>query len=124
MDIKMIQEAITELENGNTTMDAIVDLANLYIVVDHLTTIKSNNVEKEIGDIMPAYNNYVDVKRRYQRKEISEGAVVKALNSLCVEIEELIGIIYSNTDMNRERKCINDLAEKIFKKFAKKGLTV
>ena len=118
----MIKDAINELEQGKTTMDAIVDLANLYTVLDHLNPQNNDNISAEIDDIMPAYNNYRDIKCKYQRHEISEGAVIKALNVLCIEIEEFIGILYSSTDMNRERKCINDLAEKLFKKFSKKGV--
>ena len=106
MDIYAIQDTIKELELGDTTLQNVSDLANLYVVRDRLL---DTGVKQELDDILPAYTDYVKVKQRYQRKEISEGAVVKSLKYLCAEVEEFIATLYKCTDMNKERKCIKDM---------------
>ena len=114
MDKYLIQEAITELENGETTLENITELASLYIVVDHFPI---NKVEDELNDILPAYGNYVAVKRQYQLRETTESGLVKAMKLLCTEIEEFITTLYQCTDANRERKCLKDALENIIKNF-------
>lgn len=114
MDIYAIQDTIKELELGDTTLQNVSDLANLYIVRDRLL---DTGVKQELNDILPAYNDYVKVKQRYQRKEISEGAVIKSLKYLCTEVEEFLDILYNCTDMNKERKCIKDMINIIEERF-------
>ena len=106
MDINAIQDTIKELELGDTTLQNVSDLANLYIVRDRLL---NTGVKQELDDILPAYTDYVRVKQKYQRKEISEGAVIKSLKYLCTEVEEFIDTLYKCTDMNKERRCIKDM---------------
>ena len=103
MDINAIQDTIKELELGDTTLQNVSDLANLYIVRDRLL---NTDVKRELDDILPAYSDYVKVKQRYQKKEVSEGVVIKSLKYVCTEIEEFIDTLYKCTDMNKERKCI------------------
>lgn len=116
MDIKMIKEAIIELERGDTTIENVAELANLYIIADKLGETSVQAVKAELSDIFPAYANYIFVKKQYKQNKITEGAVVKSMNLLCNEIEEFIDTLYSCTDMNRERTRIKLMSEKIFKK--------
>lgn len=111
MDIYTIEDTIDALENSETTLDNIQLLASLYIVKDKFNnsnTSNDNGVKSELDDIMPAYLRYVHAKTLYQSNELNEGAVIKELKSLCTEIQEFIDILYSCTDMNRERTCIKD----------------
>lgn len=61
-------------------------------------------IEKEYADILPTYQLYCTLKRKYELNEITKEAVIVAMRSLCVEIGEFLQIIYSNTNMEEERK--------------------
>ena len=111
MDIYAIQGTIKELENGKTTLENIEYLAHLYTVRDALSN--SVDVENEYNDILPAYSDYINIKKQYQMGSISEGAVIKALKCVCAEIIEFLLTLYSGTDMNKERKCLKDMINKI-----------
>ena len=114
MDIYAIQDTIKELELGDTTLQNVSDLANLYVVRDRLL---DTDVKQELDDILPAYSDYVDVKQRYQRGEISDGVVIKSMKYVCREIADFIDTLYKCTDMNKERKCIKDMIDIIEERF-------
>lgn len=113
MDIYAINEAIESLEQGETTLENVSDLANLYIVRNSLQT----PVETELRDILPAYADYIHIKKQYQMHELSEGAVIKSLKYVCVEIREFLDTLYSCTDMGKERKCIKDMINTLYADF-------
>ena len=114
MDIIMIENTIQELENSETTFDNIKQLADLYIVRDKF---KDNVVKSELSDILPAYSEYIKIKKQYQMGEISEGVVIKHLKYVCTEIEEFLDTLYKCTDMLRERKCIKEMINSIEETF-------
>lgn len=116
MDIYAINEAIATLENSETTLENISDLANLYIVKNSL----QSSTENELNDILPAYAEYIHIKKQYQMHEISEGAVIKSLKYVCVEIREFLHALYQCTDMGRERKCIRDMINTLYSDFEEK----
>ena len=118
MDIRTIDATITELENSETTLENIEYLAHLYTVRSILSN--SVNVENEYNDILPAYSNYINIKKQYQMGDISEGAVIKALKYVCTEIIEFLLTLYSGTDMNKERKCLKDMINTIYSEFENK----
>ena len=118
MDIYIIENTIEDLENGEITLDTISKLADLYIVRDSLS--KNNEVENELDDILPAYKEYLHIKKQYQMKEISEGAVIKSIKYLCEEIIEFLNTLYNCTDMNKERKCLKDMINTIYLEFKSK----
>lgn len=66
-----------------------------------------NKVIKEYEDILPSYKLYVDAKKRYQLGDMNENKVLEYLDCLCKEISEFLDILYSDTDMWKERKIIN-----------------
>lgn len=109
MDIVAIEDAIETLENSDPTVNNVAELANLYIVHEHIKRPVKTVIEREYDDILPAYKQYCNTKRRYQLNEVTEGAVIKDLKLLCTEIEEFLHILYVGTDMNRERNLIMDL---------------
>ena len=112
LNLEEISNTITELENGNTTFDACIKLASLYIVRDHANHI-DNSVIKEYQDILPQYHKFVEIKRAYQRGEMAENAVENSIKMVCAEIFELIQTLYSNTDMELERIAIKDMIQKL-----------
>lgn len=111
MDIKLINDAIYTLERSDTTLETIADLANLYIVQERLQV---NTVKQELDDILPAYSEYINIKKDYQMGKVSEGAVIKAIKSVCTEIQEFISTLYNCTDMNKERKIIKETTTFIY----------
>lgn len=114
MDITSIEGAIEELENSPTTIENISELASLYIVRNNLfNTLQSF----QQPDILPHYQAYVENKRTYQLDENTEGAVIKSLKSLCIDLNEFFSTLYSNTDMAKERLCITELIETLHQKY-------
>lgn len=115
MDLHEIQEAIYSFENGVTNFDNVQKLACLYICKDNLQ--KANNqqhsTEKELGDILPQYRQYCDIKRKYQLHEVTEDAVICEMKKLCKEIEEFLSVIYSNTDFFKERRLLLVMLENL-----------
>ena len=109
MNTDMLNTMIKELEREETTLSNIRNLASLYIVRDHLNSLVSNTVEQELNDILPSYRNYVDIKTRYQRHEVSDEFICMALRSVCKEIAEFIHTLYSCTDMPEERNLIKKM---------------
>ncbi len=59
------------------------------------------------------YEMYVDTKRQYQMRQISEDAVIASIKDVCKEIDEFISLIYSNSDLRKERKCLRDCINRL-----------
>lgn len=116
MDLKEINDMIDEIESKETSLSNIRNLSALYTVKNHLVGSKTyDSIVKELNDILPSYLNYIDVKRKYQLKEITEVNVLLQLGNVCQEIKEFIQTLYSGTDTPEERdiikKLITDLKE-------------
>lgn len=112
MNIQEIDRMIDELKTSETSLSNIRNLSALYVVKDNLT--KGNDVvTDELKDILPSYVKYIEVKRRYQLKEISEESVYINMKQLCREIKEFIQTLYSCTDTPRERDIIKQMLEEI-----------
>ena len=114
MDIQIINENITELENLDTTFDNVQELAYLYIIKDHFT--KSDKIEQELSDILPAYQRYVEAKRRFQLNLTDSEPMIELLKLLCQEIADFIGILYSGTSTRKERHILEETLSKIHQK--------
>lgn len=118
MNINEIDQMINELKQCDTTYSNIKDLAALYIVKENLNA-KQSSTEKELSDILPAYQSYIDSKRKYQFKQVDITLVENKLKMLCIEVFEFIDTLYKNTDAKEERtqlkRCILKLSE-IFSK--------
>ena len=117
MDIQAIQDNITELENDDTTVDNVKELALLYIVRDNFKkSLKSNGNDKiieEYNDILPQYRRYIEIKKEYQLGNISEKPVERAIKQVCKEICEFIHTMYISTDMPAERTYIKEMLENL-----------
>lgn len=116
MNIEEISNTIEELENGDTTFVNCQKLASLYIVrenfkIDYQRMVTP--VEEELNDILPQYQTYCEVKRRYQLNEVTEPAVIDSLNRVCKEIREFLHTLYSGTDMEQERYIIVETLQQI-----------
>ena len=111
-DLKEIQETIEQLENVPITLKNAQELACLYIIRNEHKTVENDadkRIIKEYKDILPSYTLYVDAKRRYQLGELNETVVLTQLENLCIEISEFLNILYSSTDMWKERKLIKSM---------------
>lgn len=108
LNLQEIENTIDELENGDTTFDACIKLAALYNVREHFkgevgAEKVSDKVTKELADILPHYEAYIEAKRSYQLNKISEETVIEYMSTLCVEIDEFIHTLYISTDTPQER---------------------
>ena len=118
MDLSTINDLIDELENSETSLSNIRNLSALYNVKSHILGNKTyDNVVKELNDVLPSYLQYVEVKRRYQLKEITDEAVISYLYRVCKEIKEFIQTLYSGTDTQKERDVLQDLINQLKEMF-------
>lgn len=118
MDIKVLDELIEEVKESDTTYANARDLSALCSARNILATPAT--IEKEIDDILPAYRQYVDIKTKYQLNQIDKESVVYSLSLVCREIQELIQILYSSTDMPLERIEIQNIIRLLYDKYVRK----
>lgn len=118
MNIHDIESSINHLENSGTTFENCEKLASLYVIRDHYSHNTVDTVVSEIYDVLPAYTDYINTKKRYQIGEVEKSEIQKKIRCVCKEIEELIQTMYRCTDMEEERAEINNMIE-ILKNFSK-----
>ncbi len=121
MDLQIIEENIKLLEQDNTSVENVQDLANLYIVYDKLRFkhTSKNSSQAELNDIMPAFNSYCEARKSNQLGQTNEEAVEHALKLLCQELKEFIETLYANTGSRKERLSILYLIRDLDKKLNK-----
>ena len=117
MNIDEINNTITELENGDTTFVNCQKLASLYIVREHYCK-ECDTVDREVRDILPAYKSYCATKSAYQKHLVAPESVQYAMQSVCKEVKDLIFLMYSNSDMEREREMIFECIQSVYESFA------
>lgn len=110
LNLTEINNTIEELEHGNTTYDSCIKLAALYTVRDKLNT---DTVIEEYHDILPQYQHYVSVKRKYQLGELTDKAIIHSIDSVCQELFEFIQTMYSCTDTDIERTAIKAMINRL-----------
>lgn len=114
LDLEEINNTIEELENSRTTYENCLKLASLYIVRENINFKEKpntdenkavyNDVVKEYSDILPAYSDYCESKRKYQMNEIPAKKVLNEMENVCNEIVEFIKTLYSSSDIVEERQ--------------------
>ena len=128
MNIQEINSNIQELEVGELTSLSCRNLASLYIVREHLNRLNLNGgthpktchtdeVVKELDEVLPQYHKYCETKRNYQLSNITKEPVIYQMKLLCKEIQDLIEIIYTNTDMAEERQIMEGTLKKLYQKY-------
>ena len=121
LNITEITNTIAELENGDTTFANCQKLASLYIVRDNFNkedmqevqTQQVVEVEHELSDILPQYQKYCEIKRKYQMNEVTENAVINSIDNVCREIAEFLQTLYGSTDMQEERDAIKTMLAEV-----------
>lgn len=106
MNITTIQEEIERLQEADTTYSNCSKLADLYIVQEYMQDKSSNNTDEvieEYQDILPMYKIYCEKKKRYERKELPEEAIIAAMQDVSTEIKEFIQTLYANIDTEKEK---------------------
>ena len=58
---------------------------------------------------LPAYENYCNLKRRYQMNEVSDEVLPEAMKFVTQELYDFIKTLYSNTYLRKERTHIEKL---------------
>lgn len=106
LDLTAINDTIEQLENDATSFSTCEKLAILYVVRDHIST--NDAVKSELQDILPAYHEYCNTKRRYQLHEIQHDAVLATMELVCTEVDEFLRSLYRNTETDKERVRIRD----------------
>lgn len=117
MDLQAIQDAIDILEHSATSMENVDELSKLYIVREQLA--KSSKQSNDKPKVLPSYSSYIETKRQFQMHQIPEDAVITSIKNVCQELDDLITLIYSNSDLRRERRCLRDCLTKLSNKYAK-----
>ena len=116
IDLNEIEDTIKDLENKPTTLDNCKILADM-LIIEHFYKAHKNDVETELNDILPQYRRYREIKRKYQLQEVTESAVINAMNKVCKEICEFINTLYSCTDMPEEREQLQNLIQNLSSTF-------
>lgn len=116
MNVYAINKAITELENSKSTYDNVQELSALYIVREYLKQTP-DIVEKELNDILPCYEQYINIKRDYQIGRATDTLLVNSMESVCKEITEFIETLYNNTELFKERLKIEKMIKELSKKY-------
>lgn len=114
MDIEIINENIKILEDSETSLENIQELALLYTVKNNFS---GDKVESELSDILPAYKKYLDAKRKFQMKEIDDTPMVDYMKLLCKEIQDFVLLLYNNTHTRKERHYIEETLSYLYKRF-------
>lgn len=114
MELSAINRLIDELEEQEVSLSNIRNLSALYTVRNHFVGGKIyNNVVQELDDILPSYLKYLDVKRKFQQKEVQQESVLLCFSNLCQEICEFLHRLYSSTDLQQERDLLHTLIEQL-----------
>ena len=117
LDIQLIEDTIEELEQDATSFENCEKLTYLYICrdnyynrsmkrIDSLKSKSEQSTQSELNDLLPAYQKYIDTKRRYQQYEVVEQMLIYSMDNLCDEITEFISSLYHNTESTAERTII------------------
>lgn len=118
MDIELIENTISELEQDATTYENCNKLASLYICRlfnknANMSLLDASESVSHDNDILQSYYNYIEAKRQYQQYEVAEPNLLYNMQILCDDLIELISTLYHNTEIEGERalivKMINDL---------------
>lgn len=123
MKIEVINDAITKIENLETTPENVQDLAALYIVRTYLTKQQNRSgeqpdasglkIQKELSDILPSYCRYCEQKKLFQMNQVSEESLLLYMTAVCKEIREFIETLYNCTDCQKERLLIRKMLSDI-----------
>lgn len=116
MDIRIIEDAIEELEMEETTVENVQKLSSLYICRDYIKGTNltvSNSFKDDVNEILPAYSKYCQAKRSYQMNGGSEEVVFESLSILCSEIKDLYTALHTSSNSRKERKILKNCVESI-----------
>lgn len=106
----ILANIIDELQSEESLFDICQELAAFYIIQDHMFKNEpKNEVVTEFKDILPEYTKYIDIKRKYQKRELTESAVILSMQNVCTEIKQFLRTLYSSTDMPEEREQIKSM---------------
>lgn len=112
INLNEIEDTIKDIENKNTTLDNCKILADM-LIIEHFYKARKSDVETELNDILPQYQKYREIKRKYQLQEVTENAVINAIYNVCREIREFIQTLYSSTDTQAERDAIVSMIKQL-----------
>lgn len=114
LDISLIENTIQELEGKETTFANCEKLSHLYACRDNLARqIEADVVEQELDDILPYYTKYREVKRKYQLHQSIDHEVIQSMSNVCRELKEFISLLYSSTEMHKERVLIKEMLQEL-----------
>ena len=102
-----VYASIRYYEQEQPTIENCKILASLYTCLDHFD---KSDEEKELNDIIPAYQRYVEIKRKFQMHEISESALLDATRIVCLETTEFLSLLYRGSDTESERELIRTIS--------------
>ena len=127
MNLAEIEKWIDILENEEMTFTGCQKLASLYICQEHAkaglkTMIDGSNegIRKELCDIFPQYERYIEVKRDFQMHKTGKEELIRVLTYLCKELEEFVDALYTSSQTQEEQGVLDNLIKNL-KNLSKNG---
>lgn len=124
MNLTIIEQTIFDLENASLNSENVQELAHLYIIRNNFKKNEENIIEEaidrvtaELKDILPQYRRYKEVRRQCALKQVNQDAVSECLQCVCVELQDFIQALYTNTECEEERNQIKRTLNELNKKF-------
>ena len=113
MNLTEIENTIEELESGETTFVNCQKLASLYTVRDHFREQDQAANVVPRRSVLQTYLDYCEIKGQYQKHMLPAESVAESLGYVCEELKELIGLLYSNSDMEMERNMLIECVQSL-----------
>ena len=76
------------------------------------------NAKNELMEILPAYDKYIESKRKYQMYESDDIAMCHYMDLLCEEIADFIYSLYSGTETRKERHKLEETLSQLARHFS------
>lgn len=97
---RLLQKSAGQLQTAAPSRISAESSQNIKGHTKSITETSGNN-------ILPAYKNYIEIKRQYQQGVIAKENVLKNLEVLSDEIKDFIRRLYRNSDMPEERNILS-----------------
>lgn len=116
IDERELNQAIDECIKNPHNAQVCQQLASFLIIRSFLfPKDEEQTTQYSYADesVLPAYDDFVNAKWLFQKGEGSKDKLIKTLNALLRQIQDLIKNLYSNSNTPEERAAITEVIEKM-----------
>ncbi len=75
-----------------------------------------DRIRKELDDILPAYNQYLNDKIQYQSNELGPEPMLNSFKFVCQELQDFVITLYCGTDTYKERRELTQTLQQVMNK--------